>query len=58
MSECCANCRFLVVREPSWECRRHAPVIAFPEDDPRDRGWWPQVEHDEWCGEWEPRPAR
>jgi hypothetical protein len=20
-----------------------------------DRGWWPQVETDEWCGEWQPR---
>jgi hypothetical protein len=66
MSECCANCRFLVVSalkpigpdDESRECRRHAPMIE-PRISPTepDRGWWPQVEADEWCGEWQARPA-
>jgi hypothetical protein len=63
MTECCGNCRYFVevehgdagdVEHTSRECRRHAPVLE-PRIDANapDRGWWPQVEPDEWCGEWQ-----
>jgi hypothetical protein len=68
MVECCENCRYFVAGggsrfQQSKECRRHAPVLE-PRIDASvpDRGWWSQVETDEWCGEWQARngkrPAR
>jgi hypothetical protein len=61
--EFCSNCRYLVedthdddIENRSRECRRHAPVINPRVDETQpDRGWWPQVELHEWCGEWQAR---
>ncbi len=53
----CDNCRF----ERHGLCCRHAPMpITAP--DQSGKGYpvsnWPEVEEEEWCGEWAPREAQ
>lgn len=50
-SEQCSNCRFF---NPAGEglfelpvCRRYPPV----------NDCWPQVEDEDWCGEWQGKPG-
>lgn len=66
----CETCRWfnptpVPDREPEGECRRfppqHTPVYEDPENDDPGRHWFwyfPQVQQDEWCGEWAAKEAR
>lgn len=49
--DCCERCRFFVrLNDADWdqkegECHRNPPET--------DKGW-PEVNHSDWCGEWQP----
>lgn len=55
MAMTCENCRFYYGDQRSSECRRYAPrcliVTTTIEHDPL--AFWPEVDPDEWCGEYE-----
>ena len=47
----CSTCRYYLERTirdcPSTECRRYPPTITDISD-----GTFPEVDADDWCGEW------
>jgi hypothetical protein len=68
-AECCHRCKFFdsfdalwmveaplhprgVRPEMSGQCKRHAPQLFVDNDG--DRGHWPEVESNEWCGDFQP----
>ena len=50
----CGDCRYWQAREGRVlsTCRRNPPVMAHESN----RGFWPVVEEDGWCGEFAPAP--
>lgn len=56
MNESCANCRFFRWREhpgraSSGECHRRSPQQGTFSP-------FVQIDQDEWCGEWQPKPQQ
>lgn len=58
----CDNCRYFCPTGDSGEgdCRRHAPQPAIlrdrghrDDDHARFMSWWPTVNDDDWCGDFE-----
>ncbi len=46
----CGTCRFRwLTGTHMWECRRHVPQPTGA----RERGRWPWVADDDWCGDFE-----
>jgi hypothetical protein len=57
----CENCRFFAPSTSgTGDCRRHAPapsnvrIRRMDEDCPRFESWWPVMNEDDWCGEFQP----
>lgn len=49
LEEICKNCRYFKHKNPEecgW-CRRNAPIGSFR---------WPEVNSDDWCGQYEDKP--
>jgi hypothetical protein len=59
----CSTCRFWEPPDSDdcfGECRRRAPLPRLGPDnaDSIARAEWPSTFDDDWCGEWQPLPAR
>jgi len=51
----CETCRYFYEEKANEvsECRRYPPrPVADPEDSGLLSAFWPDVEQDQWCGEW------
>jgi len=54
-SQTCETCRYFYEEKSNEisECRRYPPrPVADPEDAGLLSAYWPDVEPDQWCGEW------
>lgn len=52
-SQICLTCRFWVqLRE--GRCRRYPPSVKSGPTNRIDMWVFPEVTHDQWCGEWQP----
>lgn len=57
----CENCRYFCPNgeQGDGDCRRHAPQPANvryrhrDDDNARFVSWWPEVNSDDWCGDFE-----
>ena len=47
----CGGCRFYKF----CTCRRHAPLPLSSTELLEPYGWFPLMDEDDWCGEWEQR---
>lgn len=61
--ECCWNCRFMLRSQSSLGsvilCRRRAPLpftVPLSAMEKDMQAWWPEVESDDWCGDFEINP--
>lgn len=57
LGECCGTCRFRRGDVKHGECHRYAPLPVIGVDAEEiaqlsGAAKWPQVERDDWCGEW------
>lgn len=48
--ETCASCAKV---DTTLECRAKSPIVAVIGEYPRTL--WPEVDHQQWCGEWSPK---
>jgi hypothetical protein len=57
----CENCCYRINMEMGsydWiECHRYPPVFV-PNEEDGSCARWPEVEHNDWCGEWEAGSGR
>lgn len=52
----CGNCRFAKPVEDGLDCRCNPPTPVYDDSGDGDvRGYWPKVDSDSWCGQWQRR---
>jgi len=50
----CVNCRYSYSSAAAFRCRRYPPAVFLDGEGEfaMQQSAWPQVEGDDWCGEW------
>jgi len=46
----CGQC--LYSWQETGECRKDPPVVIQSDESMSPASYWPEVNHDDWCGQW------